>query len=175
MRLHPQVRTALTLAVLALVLLLALVWGVTKLTAPMPSLSGSGQTPAATCTTRTVPKGTVVRPPQVTVSVFNAGTTNGLATRLLNALQKRGFAPGEIGNAPAGTKVTGAQVWSGPATNPAVQLVARQFGAGTRVVAARGKPLGDGVVVVVGNGAVLGAAPNVVVARAAAAICSPSA
>ena len=99
---------------------------------------------------RTVAKGEKVQPDEVTVSVFNAGTTDGLATKTMEQLQTRGFAPGETGNAPS-ADVDRVEVWAEDARNPAVRLVASYLGRSDKVVTPKGEALGVGVVVVVGD------------------------
>ena len=173
---EPKLRSAITLGVLIIVLLLGLVWGWTKLVEPLPGLSGDpDEAPEAACSVRTVAKGEKVHPDEVTVSVFNAGTTDGLATKTMEQLQTRGFAPGETGNAPSATDVTGSR--SGRRT-PGTLLSdwsASYLGRSVKVVNPKGEALGLGVVVVVGDdfrrvrhGA------RFVRARADAEVCSPN-
>jgi len=176
MDLQPRLRSAITLVVLTIILLLGLVWGWTKMTEPVPSLSGGGPTaPVEVCTVRTVAKGTKVTAAAVTVSVFNAGNKDGLATRTMDQLEARGFAPGEKGNAPATASVKNVQIWADDPRNPAVRLVRSQLGRSVKVVAPRGAPLGVGVVVVVGDGFnKLVTGLRFVRAPAAVQICSPN-
>ncbi len=148
---EPKLRTAITLGVLIIVLLLGLVWGWTKLVEPLPGLSGDpDETPEAACSVRSVAKGEKVDPGEVTVSVFNAGTTDGLATKTMEQLANRGFAPGETGNATS-ANVDRVEVWAEDARNPAVRLVTSYLGRSAKVVTPEGEALGDGVVVVVGD------------------------
>jgi hypothetical protein len=170
------VRTALTFGVLVLALLLGLVWGWTALTAPFPELGKPEVTeaPQAVCENRTLNPGDTITPRDVAVSVFNAGTRDGMATEVMGALAKRDFGPGETGNAPDSVDVRDVEVW-GEEDNPAVFLVAQQFGQGTRVVPPRGTPLGPGVVVVVGDEfRGLRGEKSEVHVRARATICSPT-
>ena len=97
-----------------------------------------------------------------------------LPQTMKSQLEQRGFAPGTQGNAPDDIKVDHARVWALNPANPAVQLVARQFGPRTPVV--KGQPdFGVGIVVVVGNNfQALAKAPLQVVARRPAEICSPA-
>ena len=173
---EPKLRSAITLGVLIIVLLLGMVWGWTKLVEPLPGLSGDpDEPPEAACTVRIVAKGERVQPDEVTVSVFNAGTTDGLATKTMEQLQTRGFAPGETGNAPNATDVNRVEVWAEHARNPAVLLVASYLGRSAKVVNPKGEALGVGVVVVVGDdfrrvrhGA------RFVASRVDAEVCSPN-
>jgi hypothetical protein len=176
MDLAPKLRSAITLGVLTILLLLGLVWGWTKLTEPLPGLSGStDETQIAACSERTVAKGERVDIDEVTVSVYNAGTTDGLATKTLQKLETRGFAPGETGNAPSGTEVKKVQIWADDPKNPAVRLVSSHLGKSVKVVAPTGDPLGVGVVVVVGdNFTTLSQGAKFVKARTDAEVCSPN-
>ena len=160
-------RSALTMGLLCLMLLVGAVWGWSALTAPFP-----GKADAPVCEATTVSKGAKVFPTQVVVSVFNAGRRVGLAGRTMSLLADRGFREGESGNAPRSSKVPVAQVWTTQPHNPAVLLVARQLGPRHSVV--KHKPLGAGVTVVVGDGfRGLGHKTRYVRARGNAEICSP--
>lgn len=136
-----------TLAVLAGVTVLMLVLGLYWATRPFPSLTSYSDSSA--CVDTQVTAGQKLHPSEVVVSVFNAGAKSGGASEAMKRLMKRGFAPGDTGN--AGTAgVQRVQVWADP-NSPAAKLVAAQFGAGTPIV--DGKPsLGDGIIVVVGDG-----------------------
>ena len=161
-------RSAATMGVLCLLLLVGAVWGYTALTAPFP-----GKAEAPICENTSVKKGAKVFPTQVVVSVYNAGERAGLAGRTMTLLTGRGFREGESGNAPGkGKKVPVVQIWTTQPHNPAVQLVARQLGPRHSVV--KRKPLGAGVTVVVGDGFHrLGHKTKFVRVRSAAEICSP--
>jgi len=172
--LQPRIRTAATLGVLTILMLLALVWGWTKLTEPVPSLSPTDQEPAEACSLRTVAKGEKVDPAEVTVSVFNAGTTDGQATKTMARLVTRGFAAGDTGNAPSGTDVDKVQIWADDPKNPAVRLVRSHLGKAVKVRPAP-EELGVGVVIVVGDEfKKLADGDRAVTARADAQICSPN-
>lgn len=140
------VKTAVTLTVLSVLLIVAAVWGFTAVTQPFP---GRVETPV--CVDTTVGKGTRVRTSDVTVSVLNASTREGLAGRTMGLLTDAGFAEGEVGNAPRGTKVdVSAEIWTDDPRGVAVALVRTWLGRDVRVrrVTDPGRP---GVVVVVGN------------------------
>ena len=173
---EPKLRSAITLGVLIIVLVLGVLWGWTKLVEPLPGLSGDpDEDLEAACSVRTVAKGERVQPDEVTVSVYNAGTTDGLATRTMEQLQTRGFAPGETGNAPRGTDVNKVEVWAEHARNPAVRLVTDYLGRSVKVVNPKGRALGLGVVVVVGDDfrRVTHGARSVT-SRVDAEVCSPN-
>jgi len=172
MDLEPRLRSAITLGVLTLMMLLALVWGWNALTVPMPSVT-SNNASTGPCSDHVVAEGDKVRRDQVTVSVYNAGRTAGQASTTMEDLVKRGFGAGETGNAPSGTKVGVVQIWTTDPDNPAVRLVASQFGKGAKIV--ENDPLGIGVTVVVGDKvAPLVKGHPYATAHGDATICSPN-
>ena len=134
-------KSALTLAVLGVLVVVAAVWGWRALTEPLPE-----DDPVAICEPTDVSAGDEVRRDQVVVSVFNGSDRSGLAGSTMAQLAERGFVEGDVGDAPLPAAST--QIWSSEPTNPAVLLVQRQFKQ-AKVVA--GDPLGDGIVVVVGD------------------------
>lgn len=136
-----SLKSALTLAVLTALMLVAAVWGWQAATKPLPSSK-----PAPLCTDVTVLTGKQVFRDQVAVSVYNGSDRSGLASATMEQLEERGFVGADSGNAPA--KVDGVEIWSDEPRNAAVRLVARQF-KGARVVS--GEELGRGIVVVVGE------------------------
>jgi hypothetical protein len=134
-------RSALTLTVLAVVVVIAAVWGWAAFTEPFPE-----DDPVAICEDTTVPAGSEVRRDQVVVSVFNGSKRSGLAGATSAQLAERGFVVGTVGDSPLPAATT--QIWSSDPTNPAVALVERQF---KRARVVEGDALGPGVVVVVGE------------------------
>lgn len=168
-----RVKSAATLGVLAMLCMIGLLLGVRAVTADLPTDSLIKDPPPA-CEARTIEKGGTVAATDILVSVYNAGSRAGLASKTMSQLQERGFATGESGNAPKGTPVRHAQVWTEDPTNPAALIVARQFGRETKVV--KGKPvLGIGVVVVVGDtfDKLVDRAPLKVKTNRRVEICSP--
>ena len=140
-------RTALTLAVLGLLVALGGAWGWSALTAPFPQ-----EEDPPICVEQQVSAGERVFRDQVTVSVYNASRRAGLAGATSAQLEERGFHAGATGNAPRGAEVKAAQIWSAEPANPAVQLVRTQL-TGARVVQAPdGADIAAGVVVVLGDG-----------------------
>ena len=87
-----------------------------------------------------------MRRDEIVVSVFNGSERSGLASATVAQLEERGFVAGDVGDAPQ--QIASTQIWADDATNPAVQLVQRQF-KGAKVVP--GTQIGPGVVVVVGE------------------------
>jgi hypothetical protein len=130
--------------VLGVILVLGAVWGWAAVTEPFP-----GKAEVPTCVMRDVAAGDKVYPDQVVVSVFNAGTREGLASRTMQLLTDQGFVAGDSGNAPDNANVTTAEIWADDPGNPAVRLVAARLGDGVKIVSRRSD--GAGVVVVVGD------------------------
>ena len=117
--------TAVTLGVLVLVVIAIGWWGLHKLTAPFPDQSASD---SPTCSKAETSHTKYVHTDDVTVSVYNAGTRQGYANLTLQRLEARGFHPGSVANAPAGTKVAKARVLTTEADSAAAKLVARNLG-----------------------------------------------
>jgi hypothetical protein len=142
MNLH--VKTLLTLAVLAALVLTGIAWGWSALTKPFP------HTPAVkVCYPTDVQPGDRVSAPKVTVSVYNASERVGLAERTMSEFEAQGFGPGDVGNAPKGTSVLYAQIWTEDRSNPAVQLVTSRLGPRAHIITHQAK--GPGVTVLVGQ------------------------
>jgi hypothetical protein len=166
-----HITTGITLVVLVGILAVGAVVGAKSLLAPIGS---DKATPSPTCTAKVVQKGQRIRPDQVQVSVFNAGTRTGLAQRTMSKLVKRGFRRGEVGNAPSSAHVKRAQVWTRLHHDPAATLVARQLGKGT-AVERKHTNLGLGVDVVIGDDfRTLAKAPKAVVAQHSGSVCTPA-
>ena len=134
-------RSGLTLLALATLLVAATVWGWSALTKPFPQ-----DEPVAICEDTPVTAGSEVRRDEIVVSLFNGSERSGLASATIAQLEERGFVAGDVGDAPQQTSST--QIWADDATNPAVQLVKRQF---RRAEVVPGTQIGPGVVVVVGE------------------------
>ncbi|MFC4785552.1 LytR C-terminal domain-containing protein [Nocardioides sp. MAHUQ-72] len=161
-------RSAATIGVLGVLLLVGALWGWSAMTEPFP-----GKADPALCEDQPVAEGEKVFPEQVVVSVFNAGDRQGLAAQTMAMLQRRGFQVGESGNTSRGEDVARVQVWTDDRHNPAALLVARQLGSRVPVVEKRKTP-GAGVAVIVGDGFdKLVRGPRKIVARSDAEICSP--
>ena len=119
-RMSAGARSGLTLLGLGLLLAVASVWGWGALTKPFPK-----DEPVAICEDTAVTAGSEVRRDQIVVSVFNGSKRAGLAGATSAQLAERGFVQGDVGDAPAPAAST--QIWADDPTNPAVQLVQRQF------------------------------------------------
>jgi hypothetical protein len=165
MNLH--VKTLLTLATLAVLLLVGIAWGWSAMTSPFPQKAQN-----KICYPTQVQAGDRVSAPKVTVSVFNASDRVGLAERTMTGFKDQGFGTGNVGNAPKGTHVRFAQVWSDDPTDPAVRLVVSRLGPHAHIVDRHHS--GPGVVVMVGRtfGKLLSGKPSVKV-TSTAKICSP--
>lgn len=164
------VRTALTLGVLVLLMVVAGAWGWRALTQPLPDTAA-----APLCSDTTVTAGTEVFRDQVAVSVFNGSTRSRLAAATLEQLEERGFIGADTGNAP--DRLARTQIWAADKKNPAVVLVKRQFKKAKVVEGTEvdGEPLGRGVVVVLGQGFTTLRDKDIesVKARTDATFCSP--
>ena len=144
MNLLPSVKSALTLAVLTLLLVLGVSWGLAQVTEPFP-----GKVDPPVCVDRSFPAGERIYPQDVTVSVLNASKREGLASRTMTELVSDGFAEGETLNAPDKTRVPRVEIWTTDADNPAVLLVRSRLGQAE--VLEKPDPGAAGIVVVVGD------------------------
>ncbi len=137
-------RSAITLAVLAVVFLAGLTWAWSRVTEPFPE-----RAEAAPCTSTLIRAGEDVAPPQVLVTVLNAGGGNGLASTTMAKLAGFGFVAGKTGNAPNGTAPLAAQVWASDPEDPAAMLLASYLGKNVEIV---DQPSGyPGITIVVGK------------------------
>ncbi|QLQ09338.1 MAG: LytR C-terminal domain-containing protein [Nocardioidaceae bacterium] len=146
--------TIITLTLLALITAGAAVVGLNALFQPFPGeddpvISDPDSTPSATCEEDPAKEGKAVHARDVTVNVFNAGSTAGLASTTLMTLGERGFQIGVAGNAPSGTEVPRVQVWATDPGSTEAKLVALQFGRNT--IIRKGKDLAPGINVIVGT------------------------
>lgn len=138
-----RLRSAITLAVLAVVLVLAALWGWSAVSQPFPE-----QAEAPVCVDAEFAKGDRISRSDVTVSVYNAGTRVGLAGLTMDLLVDEGFAQGSEGNAPDQRKVGRVQIWTEEPKSPAVRLVASHF---RKAKVVRREADAPGVMVVVGD------------------------
>lgn len=137
-------RSAMTLAILAVVFLASVAWAWSSVTEPLPE-----KVEAAPCTDTLIRAGEELTPPQVMVTVLNAGGGNGLAGDTMDRLVEIGFGEGDTGNAPADTGTVAAQVWASDPGDPAALLLASYLGRDVEII---DQPSGyPGVTIVVGK------------------------
>ena len=163
-----RARTAITLAFLAVLVLVGVTWGWAQVSEPFP-----GKADAPLCVDTSYAAGDELFIQDVTVSVLNASSREGLAGRTMAQLTDAGFAEGQTTNAPAGTSLrTPAEIWVSDPKSPAAKLVRKWVGK----VPVRVEPNNPavGVTVVVGDqfGEVRDG-PASVVLDADAVVCSP--
>jgi hypothetical protein len=144
MNLLPSAKSAVTLGVLTVLLLLGVTWGYAQVTEPFP-----GKVDPPVCVDTSYPSGERIYPQDVTVSVLNASGNEGLARRILAQFVDEGFAEGEVGNAPEGTQVPRVEIWTDDPDNPAVLLVRSRLGQAE--VQEKPAPGAAGIVVIVGQ------------------------
>jgi hypothetical protein len=167
MTLTAHLKTLLTLGVLVVMLLFGVTWGWSAMTTPFPK-----KAPAKVCIPTTLQPGDRVSAPKVTVSVYNASSRVGLAESTMSSFEDQGFGPGKVGNAPKGTTVLYAQIWTDDRKNPAVQLVISRLGPRAHIL--EKSTLGPGVTVVVGTQFdKLVSGKSSVKVKVPATICSP--
>src|SRR3954453_3581350 len=122
--LNARLRTLVTLAFLAVLLLGGVAWGWAQVTEPFP-----GKVAASLCVDTSYAAGQELFIQDVTVSVLNASSREGLASRTLADLEDAGFAGGQADNAPEGTEVTApAEIWVSDPDNPGAKLLRRWIG-----------------------------------------------
>jgi hypothetical protein len=122
--LSARLRTLLTLTCLALLMLVGVTWGWAQVSEPFP-----GKADAPTCVDTSYAGGDELFVQDVTVSVLNASSREGLAGRTLQALEDAGFAGGQTANAPKGTAVTTpAEIWVSDPENPGAKLLRKWVG-----------------------------------------------
>src|SRR5687768_7471486 len=119
-----RARTAITLAFLAVLVLVGVTWGWAQVSEPLP-----GKVDAPLCVDTSYAAGDELFVQDVTVSVLNASSREGLAGRTMAELEDAGFAEGQTTNAPQGTAIsTPAEIWVTDPENPAAKLVRKRFG-----------------------------------------------
>jgi len=160
-------KSTVTLGLLTVLLVLVGLWGWNAATDPLP-----GKSDPPKCVPTSVAAGDKVFPQQVTVSVYNASDTNGLAGRTMGVFAEAGFNQGDTANAPRNAQVTTSAIWTSTPENPDVLLVASRLGQSVDVVRRDG--LGVGVTVIVGDEFEdLARGKKSMVAEDDADICSP--
>ena len=166
--LSARLRTLITLAVLAVLLLTGVAWGWSQVTEPFP-----GKADPAICVDTSYAAGDELFVQDVTVSVPNASSREGLAGRTLALLEDAGFAAGQTANAPAGTALsTPAEIWVSDPDDPGAKLLRRWIGK----VPVRSDVVSPaaGITLVVGDTfGELTQGPTSLVLEADAVVCSP--
>lgn len=142
--------TGVTLVVLVIVLCVMAIWGYRSATAPLDSSGTSSTSTTPTCDPQQQQVSRYIRRSEVTVSVYNSGKKSGRARETMDLLERAGFKPGEVSNAPDGVSAARAVVYSTKSDDPAAELVARAFGKATQVVHSD-EDMGPGVNVVIGD------------------------
>jgi hypothetical protein len=140
-----RARTAGTLAVMAVLLVVMLVFGWNAVSAPFPQRASS----KTTC--KTVKVQHRIYRQQITVSVYNGTKRSGLADRTMAELERRSFKPGEVANAPSGINAKRVTVLSTTKDDPQAVLVAQQFKPQADIVLSTDE-FGAGIDVVLGPG-----------------------
>lgn len=163
-----RVRTLITLAFLTVLLLLGVTWGWAQVTEPFP-----GKVDAPVCVDTSYSAGEELSVQDVTVSVLNASSREGLAARTLQQLEDAGFATGQTNNAPAGTELTApAEIWTRTEGDPAAKLLRKHVGG----VPVRSDVVNSaaGITLVVGDAfGEVQRGPSTIVLDAEAVVCSP--
>ena len=163
-----RLRTAITLAALAVLLLVGVSWGWTQVSEPLP-----GKADAPICVDTAYAEGDELFVQDVTVSVLNASKREGLAGRTMQLFEDEGFATGQTTNAPTGTAVAVAEIWVTDPENPGAKLVRARLGQ-VPVREEPGNPA-TGITVVVGDGfGELRQGPDSVVLTQDSVVCSPA-
>lgn len=157
----------MTLAVLAVVFLAGITWAWGRVTEPFPE-----KEPAAPCTDTLIRAGEDVAPPQVLVTVLNAGGANGLANKTMDKLVAAGFGEGRTGNAPPNSGALAAQVWAQDPGDPAAILLASYLGNDVEIVDQASEY--PGITIVVGKRFKgVSGGRETVTAQADSSVCTP--
>ncbi len=136
-------RTALTLSALVALIIVGGMWGWASFTEPFPERAG----PKA-CTDTTIAAGDSLTPEKVLVDVYNASDRVGLAGRTADELRTAGFVVGRTSDAPDGTSVRVAEIWTNKPKGPEAKLLRSYLGKGAKIRNA--KPIDAGTTLVVG-------------------------
>ncbi len=113
--------------------------------------TGAESEDIATCETQSIAAGDAVRSGMITVDIFNAGDTAGLANRVRINLEDRGFLGGRIGNSGSDVSPANVAILTDDPEDPTVQLVASQFN-GDVEFATPDIDTEDAVTVILGSG-----------------------
>ena len=119
MDIKARTRSAVTLAVLAVLFVTGAAWAWSAVTEPFPEKE---EQPA--CIESAVAVGDRITPGAVLVNVFNASSTEGLAGETIDALVRKGFAEGTTSNTSYEVGESGAVIWAPEPDGPAAKLLA---------------------------------------------------
>ena len=140
-----RTRSAVTLAILAVIFVIGVAWAWSTVTDPFPEKE---EQPA--CSDSSYAAGDRITPGNVLVNVFNASGTDGLASETMQALVRKGFAEGAISNTAADTGKSGVLIWSTDPDGAGARLLQTYFGKDAEIV---DQTTADpGITVVVGEG-----------------------
>jgi hypothetical protein len=142
-------RTPITLTVLLAVLLGAAFYGWQTIISPARENDKEADATPKCDNVVEFRKGDVIKPDDIVVNVYNAGTEAGLAGFTLDRMVNRGFKRGTAANAPSGIEAKNVTIITDDKSSPTVRLVARQFKGTVRFVAV--DDLAPGIDIVVGN------------------------
>jgi hypothetical protein len=167
-QLTARLRTAITLAALAVLMVFGVTWGWAQMTKPFP-----GKVEAPICVDTSYKAGDELFVQDVTVSVLNASSRDGLAAGILQDLEDVGFAEGQTDNAPKGTRLTTpSEIWVDDVDNPGAKLLRARLG--KVPVVSHPENSAAGITVVVGDTfADLRQGPESVILSDNAVVCSP--
>lgn len=82
---------------------------------------------APTCTPRTIETGDDVTANLITVNIYNASRTAGLANRISILLQRRGFLAGTVANNPTEIETSDIVILTSDKSDPRVIVISQQF------------------------------------------------
>jgi hypothetical protein len=144
-----QLTTGATLVAGVVLLCIMAVWGFNAATAPIEDDDSSASS-GPTCPREDQQVIKYLKRSQVTVSVYNAGKKKGRAQSTMDQLERAGFKPGEVNNAPEGIDTERAAVYTTEGDDPGAELVALALGKSAQVVRSD-EEFGPGVDVVIGD------------------------
>jgi hypothetical protein len=167
-QLTARLRTAITLAALAVLMVLGVTWGWAQVLKPFP-----GKVDAPICVDTSYKAGDELFVQDVTVSVFNASGREGLAARTLQQLEDAGFAGGQTANAPKGTSLTApAEIWVKDSGDAAAKLLRARVG--KVPIVEHPENTAAGITLVVGDQFTdLRQGPDSIILKDDAVVCSP--
>lgn len=120
------VRTAIVLGLLAVGVLVAFNWGWQQLTQPFGAESAAATPAVPTCTPAPEAVATLPAPGKITVNVYNASGTSGVAASTADALAAQGFKIGAVDNDPLGKRLDGVgEIRSAPKAKNRVEQLQR--------------------------------------------------